>query len=111
MGIHPIPKDPGNDGDRSRLALEALMTITPDAIIMIDKSGTIQAAGQAVKKMFGYKREELVGRNVSILMPPSLRDEHDGHIARFLETGEAHIIGKGRTWRPAARTAAFFLSI
>jgi PAS domain S-box-containing protein len=43
--------------------------------------------------MFGYSHDELIGQNVRLLMPSPYREEHDGHIARYLETGEPHIIG------------------
>jgi PAS domain S-box-containing protein len=46
--------------------------------------------------MFGYSRAELIGQNVKILMPSPYCDEHDGYIARYLETGQPRIIGIGR---------------
>jgi PAS domain S-box-containing protein len=46
--------------------------------------------------VFGYEREELIGKNVDMLMPSPYRDEHNGYLRRYLETGEPRIIGIGR---------------
>jgi len=76
--------------------LLAVLNTAADAIITIDQRGTIKSVNPATEKLFGYGQDELVGRNVKILMPPPFRDEHDGYIASFLKTGVARIIGVGR---------------
>ncbi len=80
----------------SRERIRAIFNVATDAIITIDQRGIITDANPATERMFGYAGGELIGQNVSILMPPPYRDEHDGYIKRYLETGKAQIIGVGR---------------
>ena len=63
-----------------------------DAIITADERGVIDTANQAVENMFGYRADELIGRNVSVLMPEPYRDEHDGYIDKYLMTGKGRLI-------------------
>lgn len=74
----------------------AILNTAIDAIITIDQRGIITSVNPATERMFGYTPEEIVGQNVRLLMPSPYRDEHDGYLARFLQTGEARIIGSGR---------------
>lgn len=67
-----------------------------DGIIVIDDGGIIQSLNSSAERIFGYRSEELVGRTLNALMPEPYRSAHDGHMRRYLETGEAHIIGYGR---------------
>lgn len=86
------------DSDRRRaqgLAASILETV-PSGVLSIDSSGTVLSMNQAVERMFGFAPGELIGRNVSMLMPSPTRDEHDGYIARYLTTREARVIGLGR---------------
>jgi PAS domain S-box-containing protein len=75
---------------------QALLDNAVDAIITIDSRGSIQSVNPAVERLFGYSPQELLGNNVSLLMPSPYREEHDGYIGRYLETGERRIIGIGR---------------
>lgn len=67
-----------------------------DAIVTINAQGLIQSANQSAFSMFGYAEDELIGENLSVLMPEPYRSSHDGFIERFLSTHEATIIGVGR---------------
>jgi two-component system sensor kinase FixL len=76
--------------------LRSILETIPDAMIVIDGSGFIQFFSSAAERQFGYSEQEAIGKNVSILMPNPDRSRHDGYLARYLSTGERHIIGVGR---------------
>ena len=88
--------------------LQALLDAAVDAIIMIDHRGTIQTLNRAAEILFGYPAAEAIGRNVSLFMPPDATGAHDGHITRFLATGEAHVIGRGREVDAMRRDGSVF---
>jgi two-component system sensor kinase FixL len=81
-------------GQEARL-LSILMTV-PDAMIVIDECGTIQSFSATAERLFGYVSPDVVGRNVSMLMPQPYRREHAGYLDRHLTTGERRVIGTGR---------------
>jgi len=76
--------------------LDAIINTTVDGIVVIDEEGTIEAFNRAAEKLFGYPKSEVIGRNVSILMPSPHHEAHDNYLKRYLATGDARIIGKGR---------------
>jgi len=74
----------------------AMMNTAVDGIITIDEKGIIGGANNAVERILGWAPAELVGNNVTIVMPEAFHAEHDGYITRYLQTKEAKIIGIGR---------------
>ena len=82
--------------DHASQVLRALINSAVDGIIVIDAQGRIETFNPAAERLFGYREEEVVGRNVTMLMPSPYRDEHDRYLSRYLETGHAKIIGIGR---------------
>jgi two-component system sensor kinase FixL len=67
-----------------------------ESIVTIDSAGLIETVNGAAERLFGYSQAELLGRNVSMLMPEPFRSEHDAYLRRYLITGERRIIGIGR---------------
>lgn len=67
-----------------------------DGVITIDSRGIIQTFNPAAESIFDYSADEVIGKNVSILMPEPHAGMHDSYIQRHLETGESRIIGIGR---------------
>jgi len=80
----------------SELRLRALLDTLPDGVIVIDETGSIQSCSTSAERLFGYTEAEILGRNVSLLMPSPYRQAHDGYLERYLRTGERRIIGIGR---------------
>jgi PAS domain S-box-containing protein len=76
--------------------LASILATVPEAMIVIDEHGHIVSFGAGASALFGYRPEEVIGRNVSVLMPEPQRSEHDSYIDHYLRTGEARIIGYGR---------------
>jgi two-component system sensor kinase FixL len=112
----PIESSPADDGSRDRCAplperealLRAIIETSPDGLVTIDQAGIIQSFNPAAAKMFGYRAEEVIGRNVNCLMPSPDHERHDGYLARYLDTGERRIIGIGREVRGLRRDGTSF---
>jgi two-component system sensor kinase FixL len=76
--------------------LKSILETVPDAMVVIDERGTMQSFSTAAQRLFGYSADEVVGKNVRMLMPSPYRENHDEYLKRYLATGEKRIIGIGR---------------
>jgi two-component system sensor kinase FixL len=80
----------------SEAHLRSILETVPDAMVIIDDHGHIISFSKAAERLFGFAEAELVGENVSTLMPSPDRERHDGYLERYIRTGEKKIIGIGR---------------
>jgi two-component system sensor kinase FixL len=76
--------------------LKAIIDNAIDGIITISDRGVIESINPAACTLFQRTPEEVIGKNVTVLMPPPDRDQHDEYLNRYQRTGEPHIIGIGR---------------
>ena len=88
--------------------LRSILDTVPEAMIVIDATGSVTSFSAAAAQLFGYRHEEVVGQNVKMLMPEPYRGEHDGYIGHYLRTGEARIIGYGRVVKGLTKDGAIF---
>lgn len=75
---------------------QAILDTAVDSIITIDEQGIMESVNQTTIDSFGYEEDELIGQNVSMLMPPPYRGQHDGYLESYMHTGHRRIIGIGR---------------
>jgi diguanylate cyclase (GGDEF)-like protein/PAS domain S-box-containing protein len=83
--------------ERSQHQLQSIISNVMDGIITINGAGEIHGFNPAAEQIFGYSAQEVIGKNLRILMPEPERSAHDAHLHRFLQTGEGKILGvRGR---------------
>lgn len=75
--------------------LRAILETAAEGIITADAQGRIESFNPAAERIFGWKAEEIIGRNLNVLMPEPHHSQHDDYIRRYLTTGQPHIIGRG----------------
>ncbi|MEO1321394.1 MAG: PAS domain S-box protein [Pseudomonadota bacterium] len=96
---YPVLSDTsGRYADRKSLEplMRSVLASVPDAMIVINQQGQILAFSAAAERLFGYKANEVAGKNVAMLMTGANATHHDQYIQNYLSTGEKQIIGIGR---------------
>lgn len=78
------------------LRLKAIIDTALDGIITIDQKGVIETINPAALKLFGYKEEDCLGKNIKMLMPEPDKSKHDGYLDNYVRTKIPKIIGIGR---------------
>ncbi len=73
-----------------------LLEAAVDGIVVIDRRGTLRRMNHQGLALFGYEADEIIGRNISQLMPEPHASQHDAYVSRYLKTGTKRIIGIGR---------------
>ncbi|MFO1427784.1 MAG: PAS domain S-box protein [Steroidobacteraceae bacterium] len=88
--------------------VQALLDATVDAVVVIDCRGHVEVFNRSAERLFGYRADEVVGRNVSMLMTDRDRGSHDAYMDRYRSTGVPHIIGIGREVDARRRDGSVF---
>ena len=77
----------------SEAHIRAIVETAPDGIMTIDEHGSIEMMNPRLTEIFGYTEQEILGHNITLLMPEPYKSRHDDYLKRYCETGEKHIIG------------------
>ncbi|MGI9048960.1 MAG: PAS domain S-box protein, partial [Rubrobacteraceae bacterium] len=80
---------------RSEARHRAVVDTASDAILAMGKDGTVSSFNQGAERIFGYESGEVIGQSLKMLMPDRLRSSHEVGFHRYMETGEAHLVGRG----------------
>ncbi|MFQ5603804.1 MAG: PAS domain S-box protein [bacterium] len=75
---------------------QAIVNTAADGIIIIDAKGLVTSFNAAAEKIFGYKKAEIIGQNIKMLMSTPFQEKHNGYIRKYLKTGKKNIIGYSR---------------
>lgn len=98
QSVHDITGRKASEQARlhNELHMRSILASVQDAMVVIDQDGGIMSFSAAAERLFGYAEAEIVGHNVSVLMPNPDRERHDGYLRHYRTTGERRIIGIGR---------------
>jgi PAS domain S-box-containing protein len=88
--------------------LKAIIDNAIDGILTIDTKGIVESINPAACKLFGFDASEVIGNNISMLMPPPDKGQHDGYLKRYQETKEPRIIGAGREVKGLRKDGSIF---
>lgn len=97
-----------NERRSGELRFRGILEAAADAIVCINSKGIITVFNRAACEMFGYTTDEVIGRNITILMPAATAAHHDAYLARYMATGVANVIGIGREVKAQRKDGSTF---
>ena len=92
----PSPTNANDPQTGAAQRLQAILDTVLDGIVTIDEQGRIESFNTAASNIFGYAANEVIGRNVGLLMPEAEARTHDDHLRRYSRTSKSTIIGVER---------------
>ncbi len=118
IGLNPIQTSEGkfaiaaiadiSERRRAEEKFRAVVESAPNAMVMIDVSGTIVLTNNQVEKLFGYKRDELLGKQIEMLVPERIRDRHPAMRNGFFADPRPRMMGMGRDLTGARKDGSEF---
>jgi PAS domain S-box-containing protein len=106
IGLNPIETDEGlfvlasvvdiTARKRAEARFRAVVESAPSGMVMINREGTIELVNREAERLFGYSREELLGKRIELLVPHRLRERHPGHRTDFFANPQTRAMGAGR---------------
>jgi two-component system sensor kinase FixL len=88
--------------------LRSILATVPDAMVVMNEVGIVSSFSAAAETVFGYPREEVIGRNVAMLMADAERNDHDAHLRTYRATGVRHVIGNVRSQKAVRKNGEIF---
>ena len=97
-----------NAQQMSEAQFRGFLEASPDAVIVVDRTGLINFASNRIESMFGHPPSELVGKPLSVLIPERYRDLHAGHLDRFMNEPSLRMMGIGLELRALRKDGSEF---
>ena len=94
--------------ERTEAHYRAIVATAVDGMVVIDEQGIIQSFNPAAERLFGYGADEVIGRNVTVLMPERDRTVHDGYIWNYRRGSDRNVIGRGRELQGCRKDGSTF---
>ena len=81
--------------EESEAYFRILLESAPDAMVIVSEDGEIEIVNQQAERLFGYRREEMLGQKIEMLLPDRYREEHVAHRSRYINTSSVRPMGVG----------------
>ncbi len=94
--------------EKEKSCFEAVINATVEGIVVIDENGIIHTFNPAAESLFGYQANEVMGKNISLLMPEPYKSEHDNYIQKYIRTGKSNLIGVWRELTAVRKDGSMF---
>ena len=107
-GHNPITTD-REQAEIAEARLDTVLCAIVDAFVLIINSGSIHRFNRAAEQIFGYSETEVLGKNVSLLMPTEVADHHNLYIDNYVTSRDPKIIGVGRQVEAKKKDGTLFI--